>query len=157
MLHFHLKNILGSRNPVRWKIVYYLHFLSLIKDNIFYQIVSVICYQKWQDTKLTPRWYCQVQQWRYCNEVHAKEICIRQNHVFSKTFVSSVPVCLLLNVLVNDVGKARHIGKVQLSAMFWRFFFGVVFLSFLAFLDIAAEHGIIPFLIHVHELSNHFI
>lgn len=35
LLHFHLKNMLGSRNPVRLKIVYCLHYPNLIKDNIF--------------------------------------------------------------------------------------------------------------------------
>lgn len=44
---------------------------------------------------------------------------------------------------MNDVGKARHTGKAQLSAMFLRFFGVVVFLSFLAFLDFAVKHGTI--------------
>lgn len=37
------------------------------------------------------------------------------------------------------------------------FFFGGGFWSFLAFLDDAAKHVIMSFLIHIHALSNYFM
>lgn len=72
-----------------------------------------------------------------------KKSALDKHQVFSKTFGSFVPICLLLKFFMNDVGKARHTGKAQLSVMFLRFFGVVVFLSFLAFLDIAVKHGTI--------------
>lgn len=72
-----------------------------------------------------------------------KKSALDKNHAFSKTFGSFVPPCLLLKIFMNDVGKSRHIGKVQFSAMFRRFFEAVIFLSFLAFLDIAVKYDTI--------------